>query len=100
MIRRMVADLEGLRKKPAFKAARFTGSPIVLANVAEMMPLLGRVADAFRAAAPNARLRLLEMGSRANLLESFDKLLPVCTLTVRSPSYPLELMTKPLWFSD
>ena len=100
MIRGVVADIESLPKRAVFSTKSFAGSVTVIANVCELMPLLSQVTTAFCKLTPKANLRLLEMGSRDRLLESFEHHRPVCALTVRAPKYPPELKAVPLFESE
>ena len=80
-IQRFLADMESLPRKKEFSPHDYSGQATILANVTELLPSIQAFSTEFRRQVPNARLRLLELGSRDKLLESFDSLRPHFAIT-------------------
>jgi len=98
--REILAMLEGLAHPEEMTPHPDEQAIIVAGNVTALMPQFQRLLALIKVDFPDARVRLLEAGSRANLERQLNTDEAEIVVTTQSPSYPPTVHAQPIIRSD
>lgn len=90
-VRELVAAIEGLRAETGYHPSSDDRTITIAANTAECMPMLCAFRAYLAKEAPQAPLRLLELGSRARIEALLESGAADLVLTIRAERYPTSL---------
>ena len=95
-IREILLELEGLSSDEKYKPSTDTSTFTIATNVMELLPYCKSIHRAFLVSSPNASMRFLELGSRANIRNILETQAADIIISVRPSELPKALDSSPL----